>query len=127
MTYLLDTDVIISHLNNKTPISLTFTSPPAMSVITYAETLYGIQKSKFHERKNQFMELIKHMSIAILPIDENIMTQYISIKLTLEGKGVKLQDFDLLIAATALTHNLTLVTGNRKHFSRIKSLKLYNS
>ncbi|MEK7591813.1 MAG: type II toxin-antitoxin system VapC family toxin [Patescibacteria group bacterium] len=124
MTYLLDTDVVISHLNNKALLSLSFTTPPNMSIISYAETLYGIQKSTYHERKNQFRELIENMSIAILPIDECIITRYVSIKLALEKKGEKLQDFDLLIAATAIEHHLTLVTGNKKYFSRIKGLKI---
>ncbi|MBI5614386.1 type II toxin-antitoxin system VapC family toxin [Candidatus Gottesmanbacteria bacterium] len=124
MTYLLDTDVVISHLNNKALLSLSFTTPPAMSVISYAETLYDIQKSKYHERKNQFTALIQDMSISVLPIDKRIVTQYITIKLALEEKGVKLQDFDLLIAATAIEHDLTLVTGNKKHFNRIKNLRM---
>ncbi|MDQ2810105.1 MAG: type II toxin-antitoxin system VapC family toxin [Chloroflexota bacterium] len=33
-------------------------------------------------------------------------------------------DADTLIAATALHHDLTLVTGNRRHFSRIPNLTL---
>ncbi|HKP55044.1 MAG TPA: type II toxin-antitoxin system VapC family toxin [Chloroflexia bacterium] len=32
---------------------------------------------------------------------------------------------DLLIAATALAHNLILVTGNRKHFARVPGLTIY--
>jgi len=34
-------------------------------------------------------------------------------------------DFDILIAATALHHDLTLVTRNRRHFERIPNLALY--
>lgn len=68
--------------------------------------------------------MIQDMSISVLPIDKRIVTQYITIKLALEEKGVKLQDFDLLIAATAIEHDLTLVTGNKKHFNRIKNLRM---
>ena len=43
----------------------------------------------------------------------------------LRRQGQLIPDLDLLIAATALAHDLTLVTRNRRHFSRILSLRLY--
>ena len=44
----------------------------------------------------------------------------------LEKTGSRLDDFDLIIAACALAHNLILVTNNEKHFQRIEGLKLAN-
>ena len=46
------------------------------------------------------------------------------LKASLKKSGKILDDFDLIIAACAMTNNLTLVTNNTKHFSRIDSLKL---
>jgi predicted nucleic acid-binding protein len=40
--------------------------------------------------------------------------------------GITIDDFDLLIAATALTYNQIVVTNNVKHFSRIEELKIEN-
>jgi tRNA(fMet)-specific endonuclease VapC len=40
--------------------------------------------------------------------------------------GTMLDDFDLIIAATALALNLTLVSNNERHFARIEGLKLVN-
>ena len=37
----------------------------------------------------------------------------------------RLADFDLHIAATALHHDLTLLTFNLRHFDRVPNLKLY--
>ena len=48
------------------------------------------------------------------------------LKSQLEKTGSRLDDFDLIIAACALSHNLTLVTNNEKHFQRIEGLKLEN-
>ncbi len=124
MTYMLDTDLIISHLNGKLNFLLTPPSAPAMSVITYAEVLYGIEKSSHLEDKSHFETFIKAMQITILPINEPIIDLYVEHKLKLERKGIKLQDFDLLIAATAIQHHLTLATANKKHFQRIKGLSL---
>jgi predicted nucleic acid-binding protein len=45
---------------------------------------------------------------------------------SLQKSGNPLDDFDLIIAATALAHNLILVTNNTSHFNRIEGLKLSN-
>ncbi len=37
-----------------------------------------------------------------------------------------IDDFDLLIAATALTKNFVLVTNNEKHFNKIEGLPIEN-
>jgi|WetSurMetagenome_2_1015567.scaffolds.fasta_scaffold206553_2 tRNA(fMet)-specific endonuclease VapC len=42
----------------------------------------------------------------------------------LRKQGNLLEDFDILLAATARMHDLTLVTGNRDHFGRIEGLAL---
>jgi len=47
-------------------------------------------------------------------------------KAQLEKAGNPLDDFDLVIAASALASNLTLVTNNEKHFLRVEGLKLEN-
>lgn len=46
------------------------------------------------------------------------------LKAQLRAQGQLLEDFDLLIAATALTHGLTLVTNNTAHFQRVSNLTL---
>jgi predicted nucleic acid-binding protein len=48
------------------------------------------------------------------------------LKASLEKSGTRLDVFDLAIASCALAHNLTLVTNNLKHFSRIEGLKITN-
>ena len=40
--------------------------------------------------------------------------------------GTMLDDFDMIVASTALAYNLTLVSNNKRHFGRIESLKLVN-
>jgi tRNA(fMet)-specific endonuclease VapC len=40
-------------------------------------------------------------------------------------RGRLISDMDLLIAATAMHHNLTLVTRNHRHFERVPNLRLY--
>ena len=47
-------------------------------------------------------------------------------KADLRRKGMLIEDLDLLIAATAKAHHLTLVTNNKAHCSRIAGLRLEN-
>ncbi|MBQ3402754.1 MAG: PIN domain-containing protein [Synergistaceae bacterium] len=49
---------------------------------------------------------------------------YGQIRASLERKGQVIGYLDMLIAATALTHNATLITNNTQEFSRIDGLKL---
>lgn len=52
------------------------------------------------------------------------METYASLKAELSRKGRVIDDFDLIIAATALMLDYCLVTNNVKHFSRIPELRL---
>lgn len=100
MKYLLDTDVIIDHLRKKKAILEQMLDSATISIITLGELIYGAYKS-VHPQKS------------LLTLRED-----------LETKGERLDDFDLLIAATAIVSRLVLVTRNRKHFEGIPSLQL---
>ena len=97
-----------------------------MSIASWIEIMYGIKKSKIAGQKQlgEFQQFLESRQINILPLEEIIADEFISLKLDLEKKGERLADFDLFIAATAVAHDLTLVTGNKKHFSRVPGLKL---
>jgi predicted nucleic acid-binding protein len=62
----------------------------------------------------------------VIAADKGSAEIYGMLKATLERSGTPLDDFDLIIAACALTHNLTLVTNNIKHFIRVEGIKLTN-
>ena len=49
-----------------------------------------------------------------------------NVRETLEHTGQRVDQFDLLIGATAFHHKLTLVTSNLKHFERIEGLEIEN-
>jgi tRNA(fMet)-specific endonuclease VapC len=63
--------------------------------------------------------------LTIVPLDRTAAEKYGSLRADLQKKGDILHDMDLLIAACALTNGMTLVTGNEKHFSRIRELPLW--
>lgn len=63
-------------------------------------------------------------AVTILPFDLSTARVFGMIRAELERSGNILPDADLQIAATALYHNLELVTGNLRHFQRIPGLRL---
>ena len=58
--------------------------------------------------------------------DEAAAHRYGEVRAELEARGEPIGDSDTRIAAIALVHDLTLVTGNVRHFERVPGLRLVN-
>lgn len=129
MIYLLDTNIIIYALKGsptiQTHLKRHYQDPLAMSVITLMELYYGAYKSRKVESNLAKIKLLEK-SMETLSLGEEIVEIFGLMKSKLEKKGTPLDDFDIIIAATALAHNTILVTNNVKHFKRIDGLKLEN-
>ena len=61
---------------------------------------------------------------SIMPYSKEVATEYGKIRAELEKIGKPIGSMDMLIAAHALTENLTLITNNKKEFVRINHLKI---
>jgi len=61
---------------------------------------------------------------AIIPFDEECATAYACLRAQLEGEGRVIGPNDMLIAATAIAHQATLVTRNEREFARIAGLHI---
>jgi tRNA(fMet)-specific endonuclease VapC len=97
----------------------------AISIITLAELQFGAFNS---HKIAENMKRIKYLRRVINTINLNakITAEYAEIKSGLRKSGVPIDDFDILIGATAIVNNLILVTNNIRHFSRIKSINIEN-
>jgi len=130
MTYLIDTHWIASFLNGREEArqlfqALTF-QESAMSLVTYGEIYEGIYYGRNPlQSERSFQQFLR--ALAVLPLNRAILRQFGRIRGDLRRRGEIIGDPDILIAATALHHNLTLVTQNRQHFERIPELQLYRS
>lgn len=129
MAYLIDTDILIYSLKNDEHIKQKFREnqniPKSISVITYGELVFGARKSK-HIEKNLAVTYRIAELFPVIDIDRSIMDVFGEIKSSLEMRGSIIEDMDILIAATALSHNLILVTNNVKHFKKVKDLRMEN-
>jgi tRNA(fMet)-specific endonuclease VapC len=100
-------------------------TPKFISIITYGELLYGAKKSEQIEKNCAKVYQIKNLFPVIL-IDMPVIEVFSDIKSKYRKTGIVIDDFDLLIAATAISYNQILVTNNIKHFEPIKELKIEN-
>ena len=66
------------------------------------------------------------LSQQVLPFDDLAAESYGPLRARLESEGQPLAEPDLRIAAIALSRDLTLVTGNVRHFERVPDLRVEN-
>ena len=126
MNYLLDTNIVIFFFKgnqkvleaiDKVGINHCF-----ISEITLAELKYGAAFSQNPPKHiAQIEKLLQY--VAVIPITAAI-DLYATEKARLRKTGQLIDDFDLLIGATALTNQMTLVTNNLKHFKRLDNIDL---
>ena len=127
MRYLLDTDICIFVLRRQRSLRERFaehlSQGIAISVVTLAELRYGAACST-KAAENQLV--IDHWleSVTVLEVTNSIAYTFAERKASLRAQGSLIEDFDLLIGATAIAHELTLVTNNFRHFERIDGVRL---
>ncbi len=126
--YLLDTNIIsywmcgdkgvIDRIKKHSPLNL------ALSTITLAEILYGIEKSPIKKRERRLK--IKQISslLGLYAFDEAAAGEYAVIRAQLEREGMVISERDTQIASIAMANKLTVVTHNVKEFGRIGKLKV---
>jgi len=129
MAYLINTDIIIYSLKGHERVKEWMYEnqniPKYISVITYGELTYGARKSKHPEKNIATVNRIGEL-FPIIEINQGIIEIFGEIKAKLEKLGKRIDDMDLLIASTAIYMNMTLVTNNKNHFSRVPDLVLEN-
>jgi len=129
MGYLIDTNTIIYSIKNNIKVNERFKEylhvPKALSMITYAELYYGAKKIAFPEKNMAIVRKTAEL-FPVIEITRPVIETFADIKVYLSKNGLILSDFDIIIGATALTMNYTLVTNDLNHFQRIPGLKIEN-
>jgi tRNA(fMet)-specific endonuclease VapC len=130
MPYLFDTDAI-SEIFRKKPLASYLQWLDSLnkreqytSAVVIGELYKGAYRS---QKRSQFLQNIQAKILpefTVLPFDSNTAKIYGQIYAELEEKGQTITHTDSQIASTAIQHDLELVTGNLKHFSRISTLKI---
>ena len=131
MAFLFDTDAI-SEVLKRRPLpayAAWLRTVPRVeqftSAVVIGELFKGAYRSTDVARHLRNIEARVLPAVTVLPYDVEIAKVYGRIRARLDEVGRALADADLQIAATAVHHDLDLVTGNLRHFQRISGLRLH--
>jgi tRNA(fMet)-specific endonuclease VapC len=126
---LLDTDALSEvmkgidpHVQDHTRCYLAIFRHFTVSIITRYEILRGLKARRATRQIARFERRCQHSEV--LPLTDDIIVQAADVYAILYQGGQLISDADILIAATALTHHLVLVTENVNHFRRMPSLSI---
>ncbi len=127
---MLDTD-ILSLVMRKNPIVLDNAqsylndySRFTFSIITKYEIYRGLLAKEAIKQQELFDKLCS--TSRIIPLSDSTIIEAAKIYSDLYRRGELVGDADILIAATAITHDLVIVTNNESHFRRITNLQVEN-
>ncbi len=126
--YLLDTNICIYYIKGEYNLDKKIAEVGAencfISEITVAELKFGIENSKTAEKMRPIVEAFipKFM---VLPIYDSLDI-YAKEKAKLRKQGLIIDDFDILIGATAINYDMIMVTNNEVHSSRLDQITIEN-
>lgn len=131
MPYLIDSDIVIAHLKDDEEILALIDRLSegliSISVITYMEAYQGVIRSPDpHTANHKFNAFM--VRVPALPVSVDVARRCAGVReeLRQSGRSFCPRGLDLLIAATAMEYDLTLVTRNIKHYDDIPGLELYS-
>lgn len=126
--FMLDTDTVSWALRGQGAVSARMLeyrpSQLCLSSITLAELRYGADAKASRKLHGLISTFIACMGV--VPFDQAAADSFGPVASALAKRGEPIGTFDTLIAAHALSCDLTLVTNNTKHFQRVAGLKLAN-
>jgi tRNA(fMet)-specific endonuclease VapC len=131
--YLLDTNAVIGLLNHNPPsvrqylrTALEKKAEVYISSIVLFELWYGVARSKRQQENEQRLRIFLSGEIGVLSFEAEDAAIAGELRANLESAGTPIGPFDLLIAAQAIRHEMTLVTANLAEFRRISGLAWEN-
>lgn len=128
MKYLLDTNICVALIRQKSPalleaITRHSVADIGVSSVTVAELQYGVHHSQRPAQNEQALALFL-LPLTILDLDYAAAVAYGRLRATLERLGEPIGSLDMLIAAQAVSRGLTLVTNNVREFARVPGLNV---
>lgn len=130
--YLLDTNVLSEPIRKRpapTVIARLHALPHAQcltSAVCVMELHYGAQRHRHSRALWQRIEREVLTRVRVMPFGLRVCMRAGAVMAELEAAGTPIGVEDVMIAATALEHELTVVTRNVKHFERIEGVQIEN-
>jgi tRNA(fMet)-specific endonuclease VapC len=130
MRYILDTDWIINLLAGRQDAKVKIEQLDPEEIVISLVSVAEIYESAFNYTNPEahiqtFRSFLSNFQL--LNLNLPIIEKFAEVRAHLRRRGQMISDFDILIGATAMHHNLIVLTYNKKHFERIPDLKIYQS
>ena len=126
MSYLLDTDICSAYVKGNAAVFgrfLQYGGNLHISTITLGELLtWGLRANAAPRRLAKIREFLELVSV--LDVTPEVAWKFGEIRAALLDAGGRVPEMDLMIAASALNNNLTVVTHNTADFAQIHGLRL---
>lgn len=126
MNFLIDTNICSAYLKGDSKVwskFMQYSGGLGVSVVTAGELWTWVARKGSSEKSrasvSDFLDVLE-----IVEIDLTVALQFGDLRGTLLDQGTPIPDMDGLIAATALVHNLTLVTNNVADFRSVPKLRI---
>ena len=130
MAFLIDADWVIDALGARRGAFAAVHALAPQGVSISRVTIGEIYEGAFGFPDPQLqLARLRHFlgTFDVLDLNDEIMERFAAIRAYLRRTGQMIPDFDIVLAATALHYDLTVLTYDIRHFQRIPGLKLYGS
>ncbi len=96
-----------------------------MSLVTVGEVYEGAFR---HSNPQEHLEIFRQFlrPYKVIGLSDRVMERFAELRSELLRRGMLISDFDLIIAATALDLNLTVLSNNVRHRRRIDQLRVHS-
>jgi tRNA(fMet)-specific endonuclease VapC len=126
--YMLDADTVSYALRGQGHVAARLLehqpSDICISAITLAELNFGANVKRSQKIRRAVRTFTK--DVAVVPFDEGSAERFGVVAAALSSRGQPIGVYDTLVAAQALSMELTVVTNNTRHFSRVPGLIVEN-
>ena len=126
MSFLVDTDIASAYLQGNGKVFNRFIQHSGglyISILSVSELYSWVYVADNPAKRESGLQAMLS-DVTALVVDDDVARQCGQIRADLQKKGTKVPTLDLLIAATALLNNLTVVTHNQRHFSLVPGLRI---
>jgi len=126
---MVDANVFIHFERRRLPVDLSLWEPSEdvfISAVTVSELLVGVHRAdneRRRERRSEFVEAIL-AGLSVLDFTISVARRHAQLYAELSQQGQLIGAHDMIIAATALHHNLAVLTENVEEFSRLEGLRV---
>jgi predicted nucleic acid-binding protein len=127
VSFLLDTDILSEHLRRPVGLAHRFIQHSGRlntSSVSLAELYDWVNGRSDPAPIRAAVQSLLTYEVSVIPLDADCAEEFGRLRVALRRQGLNVDNIDLLIAATALVYDLTLVTHNTRHFQNIPNLRL---